>query len=73
LSNDGAESPALAEGGRGNWADPQGQQLASGIYLELWAIHYGVDHEHVHTDETLKAVRNLSLDEEPNVSEPEYR
>ena len=47
--------------------------LYSGIYLELWAIHYGVDHEHVYTDETLKAVRNLPLDEEPNVSEPEYR
>lgn len=62
-----------AAAGTGQIPCLQGQQLASGIYLELWAIHYGVDHEHVYTDETLKAVRNLSLDEEPNVSEPEYR
>jgi len=33
--------------------------LYASIYLELWAVHYGVDHEHVYTDGTLSLVRQL--------------
>jgi len=31
--------------------------LYGDIYLELFSVHYGVDHEHVYTDETLEPVR----------------
>ena len=33
--------------------------LYSDIYLELWAVHYGADHEHIYTDETLETVHQL--------------
>ena len=33
--------------------------LYGGIYVELWSVHFGVDHEHVYTDETLGTVREL--------------
>lgn len=29
------------------------------IYLELWAVHYGVEHDHVYTDDTLAVVRKI--------------
>ena len=33
--------------------------LYADIYLELWAVYYGADHEHVYTDETLETVKEL--------------
>lgn len=33
--------------------------LYGDIYLELYAVHYGVDHSHVYTDQTLEGVRPL--------------
>jgi hypothetical protein len=33
--------------------------LHGGLYLELWAVHYDIDHEHIYTDATLTAVRPI--------------
>ncbi len=33
--------------------------LYGDIYLELWRVHHGIDHEHVYTDETLETVHQL--------------